>query len=65
MKKLKLFVWTEFCPDYTDGLAFAIATNAAEAMKLVEKNRNCEVYKWGKLEIYPLERIARSVYGGS
>ena len=22
---LKLFVWEGFCPDYTDGLAFAIA----------------------------------------
>ena len=37
--KLKLFVWTEFSPDYTSGLAFAIAKDEPEARKLVEAFR--------------------------
>ena len=64
-KELKLFVWTGFSPDYTDGLAFAIAEDAAEAMKLVEENRGFEVCEWGKLAIYPLDKIAKSVCGGA
>ena len=32
---LKLFIWTGFCPDYTDGLAFAIAGDETEAKKLI------------------------------
>ena len=64
-KKLKLFIWTEFCPDYTDGLAFAIAENETEAKKLIEKELNCDVYTWGNLEIRRLDhRVARAVYGG-
>ena len=62
---LRLFVWTDFSPDYTSGLAFAIAKNEAEARKLIEKKRGYEVYTWGDLKIYPLtKRIARSVSGG-
>ncbi len=63
--KLKLFVWTGFSPDYTDGLAFAIAEDTEEAMKLIEEDRDFEVYQWGKLKIYPLnQKIAKSVDGG-
>jgi len=63
--KLKLFIWTEFCPDYTDGLAFAIAKDETDARKLIKKEREYEVYEWGNLEIKPLSRrIARSVNGG-
>ena len=65
-KKLKLFVWEDFCPDYTSGLAFAIATDETEARKLVTKSRGCEPYEWGDLTIYPLmRRRAKSVSGGS
>ena len=64
--ELKLFIWTEFCPDWTDGLAFAIAKSEKEAKKLVEKERRCNVYEWGNLNIYPLnKKIAKSVSGGS
>lgn len=35
MTKLKLYVWAEFEPNYTDGLAFAIAETEDEARSLV------------------------------
>lgn len=66
-QELKLFVWTDFCTDYTSGLAFAIATNEADARKLVEKDQGCirKECNWGKLTIYPLtEQISFSVCGG-
>lgn len=64
-KKLKLFIWTEFCPDYSDGLAFAIAKDEAEARKLIIKNRGYEPYEWGDLEVRRLDhRVVRCVNGG-
>lgn len=63
--RLRLFVWERFCPDYTIGLAFAIAKDETEARKLIEQDRGCGVYFWGELKIYPLTRkIAKSVSGG-
>lgn len=62
---LRLFVWEDFCPDYTAGLAFAIAKDETDARKLIEKQRGYDVYSWGNLTIHPLgRRIARSVSGG-
>ena len=63
--KLKLFIWTGFSPDYTDGLAFAIAEDETEARKLIEKDCGYEVYTWGDLEVRSVDhRVARSVFGG-
>ena len=63
--KLRLFVWADFNPDYTSGLAFAIAKDETDARKQIEKERGCTVSTWGDLTIYPLtKRIARSVSGG-
>jgi hypothetical protein len=63
--KLKLFIWTGFSPDYTDGLAFAIAKDEAEAKKLIEKERGFGAQQWGDLEIRPLtRRVARAVSDG-
>lgn len=66
MKK-KLFVWTDHCPDYSSGLAFAIAKTEKEARKLVVKSRNgTEPYIWGDLAVYPVTKsIAFAVTGGS
>lgn len=65
--KLELYVWTGFQPDWTDGLAFAIASSEAEAKQLV-----CERYGWGTpsvwgdLTIHPLnKKTAECVSGGS
>ena len=63
--KLRLFIWTGFCPDYSGGLAFAIAKDETDARKLIKKEMADEPYEWGELEIKPLTyRIARSVSGG-
>ena len=64
-RELKLYVWTGFCPDYTGGLAFAIAHDEAEARKLVEVEKGYEPMDWGDLAIYPLTSpIAKYVNGG-
>jgi len=63
--ELKLFVWTKFCPDYTDGLAFAIAENETQARNLIKETLVFEPGPWGPLSIYPLtKRIAFCVPGG-
>ena len=63
--KLRLFVWTDFCRDYTAGLAFAIAKDETDARKLITKQHGYEPYQWGELKIYPItRRIAKSVSGG-
>ena len=62
---MKLFIWTGFCPDYTSGLAFAIAKDETDARKQIIKQRGHEPYEWGDLEIKRLDRrVARSVSGG-
>ena len=64
--KMKLFVWTGFQPDYSDGLAFAIAETEAQARELVSANEGGEPYEWGTLQILPLNTpIAFQVSCGS
>lgn len=66
MKTLKLYVWTNFCPDYTGGLAFAIAENEEKARELIKKQHYYEPYEWGDLAVHSLnKKIAYSVSGGS
>jgi hypothetical protein len=63
--KLKLFIWTGFSPDYTDGLAFAIAADEAEARKMIIKEYGLEPTTWGSLEVRRLDqRVVRYVCGG-
>ena len=63
--KLKLFVWTDYSPDYTPGLAFAIAKDEADARNQIKEKRGFQVYTWGNLKIYPLNRRhAEAVSGG-
>jgi len=54
--KLKLFVWSEFCPGYSKGLAFAVAESEEEAMELIREKHGCEPHSWGELEVLPLDR---------
>ena len=62
---LKLFVWTDFCPDYTSGLAFAIAKDEKEARKMITEARGFTIYSWGELHTFPLhKKIAFAVSGG-
>jgi hypothetical protein len=68
-KKLKLFVWIGFCPDYTSGLAFALASSEAKARALVEKEYGIGhgyPREWGTLAVYPVgKQIAFCVSGGA
>lgn len=62
---MKLFVWEGFCPDYTDGLAFAIAKSEDDAKKMIEKELGYPVSVWGSLAIHPLNKpFCASVHGG-
>lgn len=63
---MKLFIWTNFCPDYTGGLAFSIAKNETDARNQIIKQKGYEISDWGDLEVRRLDRrVARSVSGGS
>ena len=65
MTKLKLFVWNGFDPDYSDGLAFAIAKTENQARKAVIEYMGGTPYDWGDLEIRDLESAcAYGVTGG-
>jgi hypothetical protein len=55
MTKLKLFVWTGFAMDYTDGLAFAIAKTEKQARKVVIEYMGYDPSDWGDLKIRDLE----------
>jgi len=68
MKKLQLFIFDEFCPDYVDGLAVAIAETEEEAKKLIEEKSGSPVNsnRWGNVRIFPLnKKIAFGVIGAS
>lgn len=63
--RLKLFVWEGFSPDYTDGLAFAIAKDEAEARSLITEACGYAPSTWGELSVRPLTRkVAFAVSGG-
>lgn len=65
---MKLYVWTEFCPDYCDGLAFAIANNIDEAKKLVIESNGVQTTdeEFGSVSVYTLQTPrAFCVMGGS
>jgi len=63
--ELKLFVFTNFCPDYAGGLAFAIAKDETDAKKQIEKKQGYTHNSWGTLTIKPLtKRTAYCVRGG-
>jgi len=69
-RKLKLFVWTDFCPNYEGGLAFAVAENEAEARVLIMAHPDViaarESHDWGKLSVHNLdEKVAFLVNGGA
>ncbi len=64
--KLKLYVWKDFCPDYTRGLAFAIAESEDDAMRQISEKAGRWPYDWGAVEVFPINKPACAyVYGGS
>ena len=63
--ELFLFVWTQFCPDYSNGLAFAIAETVEQAQKLIEHKRGYRPTDWGPVQVFPATGpIAFCVSGG-
>ncbi len=62
----KLYVWTDFNPDWTSGLAFAIADSEEQAREIILKKRSGrEPYDWGDLQIHSLKsNIGFCVSGG-
>lgn len=65
--KLKLFVWNEFMPDYSDGLAFAIAKDIAEAQDMIIGELGYNPSDWGAVIVVKSldEKIAFSRPGSS
>lgn len=62
---MRLYVWTNFSRNWTEGLAFAIARDEAEARRLVEEQLGYEPSNWGNLEVRRIDhRVARAVLGG-
>lgn len=65
-KKLMLYVWQEFSPDWSGGLAFSIASSEEEAREMIIKDRGFSPGDWGDLSIHEVkEKCAFSVSGGS
>jgi hypothetical protein len=65
-KQLKLYVWPEYCPDFNDGLAFALAENEEKARDAVTKAKGFDPYEWGPVYEYSIETpIAFERSGGS
>ena len=63
---MKLFVWSGFSPDYTNGLAFAIAKDESDARQQVIKEMGYEPHTWGTLSTHRVDRrVAKAVSGGS
>jgi len=66
MEHATLFIWTEFCPDYFGGLAFAVAENENQARELIIKEYGYSPSNWGKLEKWTLGYpVAKAIGGGS
>jgi len=63
--KLQLYVWEDFAPDYTSGLAFAIAKNEVEAREIIMEGVGWYTSDWGTLSIHPLDKsFGTAVRGG-
>lgn len=68
--KYKLYIWKDFCSDWYEGLAVAVAKNIVSAKKVVRKKYgDREPYAWGYLEVYNLDKVKEPfcefVQGGS
>ena len=63
---MNLYVWDEFAPDWSDGLAFAIAPSLERARELVEIECGYSPSDWGPYTEYPVdEETAEACTGGS
>lgn len=64
--ELSLYVWEDFSPDYTGGLAVAIAHDEAEARGAIVLSHGYNPLDWGTLTVHPLNRVfGVAVAGGA
>ncbi len=56
-RKVQLYVWTDFCPDYTSGIAFALAHDEEEARTLIRCAHGDEPGEWGSLTVHDANKI--------
>jgi hypothetical protein len=63
--QLRLYVWTDFCPDKAGGMAVAIAETVEEAKQIVKKAHGpLPVWDWGTLTIHDIKPYATCIDGG-
>jgi hypothetical protein len=67
--KWQVFLFEDFCSDFYDGMAFAIARDENEAKELIieqfSKHHSKEPYEWGKMSVWPVDtKMAAFVCGG-
>lgn len=62
---LKIYVWREFAPDYTNGLAVAIAETVQEAQGLIVTELGWNPSDWGPCEEIPLGKFVAACPGGA
>lgn len=62
-KKLKLYVWEEYAPDWSDGLAFAIAESEEKAIELLTAIDGF-LGDCGPVAVYDISEIAFRQPGG-
>jgi hypothetical protein len=67
---MNVYIWRHFAPDYSDGLAVAVAPDETRARELVQQDRGYDPDDWGPVEIYSIWQVAKmdgiaaSVAGG-
>ena len=63
--QLRLYIWTDFCPDKAGGMAVAIAETVEEAKQIVKKAHDpLPVWDWGTLTIHDIKPYATCIDGG-
>ncbi len=63
--KMKLYVWTGFSPDWTGGIAFALATSEARARGQIIEGFGYNPSEWGTLNVYSASKpFAAAIAGG-
>jgi len=61
---MKLYVWDAFSPDWSDGLAFALADSEEDAKQMIEEFKGRPVDEWGTVKVYDLtEKVCYFVHG--
>ena len=55
---MNVYIWRQFAPDYSNGLAVAIAADEAKAQSLVIDQMQYSPSDWGPVEVYSLDEIA-------